>query len=365
MPGSKFAISGLLWIAALGLLPTSGPPLTASFFRNLGSVQLVRGLGSVESIPDIFESSIKWFNLSNGVAGDASGSSYGLELAYLAILNPRISSYRFGGEHWEHTERGRLLRQAAIRLALRRADEARHNGLTTQEEAWRVLVVELQPEDIEKRKQLAIWFVAERGDILSAIAQYETALKIQKPTEQDYLRLVALNLKIGLTEQANYWHAQLQQHFPAPSYAWLHDLQDSFAQLALAEAYAYFGLLDDAIALGERSLAVNDWDWGHRVVARFYQLQGHYAEAERHLLAAIRKPTNKDIVILYRVALGDLYAEEGQVQQAVTEYCRVLLEAPIIDAVGTQNVWRANAASRLAELTGIAESEVFTWCASR
>ncbi len=340
-----------------------------AFFHQLGSLNLIHGLMS-EAIPNSsLHSAQRWFGLAGGTgkwwSTRPTGISQCSELAYLATLDPLANPYHPDLENRFHSERGELPRKAAIQLVLRRADVARHNGLTQQEEAWRVLVVELQPENIEKRKQLAIWFVTERGDILNAIAQYETALKIQKPTEQDYLRLIALNLKIGHTEQATYWHAQLQQHFPGQSHAWLHDLQGSFAQLALAEAYAYFGWLDDAIAVGERSLAVNDWDWGHRVVARFYQLQGRYAEAERHLLAAIQRPTNKDSVILYRVALGDLYAEEGQVQQAVSEYCRVLRDAPVTDAADAQNVWRANAVSRLAELIGVAESEVSNWCASR
>ena len=114
MPGYKLSIPGLLWIAALVLLSTSGPLLTASFFHNLGSVRLVHGFGPVGSTPDLFESSIKWFNLSNGIAGNVLGSSYVLELAYLATLNPRTSACRFDSEHLDRTERGRLFRQATI-----------------------------------------------------------------------------------------------------------------------------------------------------------------------------------------------------------------------------------------------------------
>jgi tetratricopeptide (TPR) repeat protein len=228
-----------------------------------------------------------------------------------------------------------------------------------------MLAVELQPGDAEKRKQLAVWLVSERGDIGDAITQYEMVIEIEEPVYQDYLRLVALNLKAGRSEQAVYWHDQLRHHFPDTSYAWLHDLQGSYAQLALAEAYAYFGLLDDAIVIGERSLTVNNWDWGHRVVAEFYQMQRRYPEAERHLLAAIQRPTNEAVLTLYRVALGDLYAEQGKTWQAITEYCGVLHNAPVVDATGAQNVWRAEAVSRLAALVGVAESEVPPWCTSR
>ena len=341
-------------------------PLVTAFFHNLGAQNLIHGLTS-ETVPN---SSLRlaqpWFAQAartddkQGIRSDSL--SYGSELAYLSTLDPLANPYHPNLENWSHSERGQLLRKAAIQLVLRRADEAHHEGQATEEKAWRMLAVELQPGSADKRKQLAIWLVSERGDIADAIAQYEVAIEIEEPIWQDYLHLVALNLKAGRSAEATYWHDQLRQHFPDTSYASLYDLQDT---IPLAEAYAYFGLLNDAITIGERSLAMNDWDWGHRVVARFYQLQGRYLEAERHLWAAIQRPANEAVLIKYRAALGDVYAEQGKTWQAMNEYCRVL-SIPF-DAGQDLDVdgWRAQAKSRLAELAGVAENEVSSWCHSR
>lgn len=345
-------------------------PLVTAFCHNLGALNLIRGLMS-QTVPNSsLRLAQRWFAQAartddkQGIRSDSL--LYGSELAYLATLDPLANPYYPNLENWSHSERGLLLKKAAIQLVLRRADEARHEGQAAEEKAWRTLAVELQPGNADQRKQLAVWLVSERGDIMDAIAHYEKAIEMQEPTYQDYLRLVALNLKAGRSVEATYWHNQLRQHFLADAgYGWLHDLQGSFAQLALAEAYAYFGLLDDAISIGERSLAINNYDWGHRVVARFYQRQWRYPEAERHLWAAIEHPTSGAVLVQYWVALADLYAEQGKIQQAMAEYCQVLSNAPLVDAAAAQNAWLARAVTRLAELTGVAESEVSNWCASR
>ena len=344
-------------------------PLLGAFFNNLGSLNLIHGLAS-EAIPNSsLRSSQRWFALAAKIekwqGTRSSGSTYGSELAYLAMLDPLGDSYHLDLEIWLHGERGRLFQQASVPLALRRADEARRKGQAAEEKAWRVLAAELQPGNADPRKQLAVWLVSERGEIAEAIAQYEMAMGIEEPTWQDYLRLVALNLKAGRSEQATFWYNKLRQHFPDPSYIWHQDMQDSRAQVIIADAYAHFGWLDDAITIGERSLAIDNWDWGQRAVARFYQLQGRYPEAERLLLAAIEHPLSDAYLIEYRVALGELYAEQGKTQQAVAEYCRGLHDVPAADHWGAQNEWRARAVSRLVELTGIAENEVSSQCALR
>jgi tetratricopeptide (TPR) repeat protein len=343
--------------------------LMSAFFHNLGGLKLLHGLMS-ERIPNSSLASAQPWFAQAARAGDKQGIrsdnlSYGSELAYLATLDPLANPYHPDLNNWSHSERGQMLRKATIQLVLRRVDEAHHEGRAAEEKAWRMLAVELQPGNADQHRQLAVWLVSERGDIAEAIAQYQVAVEIDEPTYQDYLRLVALNLKVGQLERATYWHDQLRRSFPEEGYLWLHDLQDSYAQLALAEAYAYFGLLDDAISVGERSVAMNNWDWGHRVVAQFYRRQGRYPEAERHLLTAMEHPTSEAILIQYRVELADLYAEQGKIQQAVTEYCRALGDTPVVDAAGDQDNWRVRAVSCLAELTGIAESEVSSWCASR
>ena len=343
-------------------------PLVSAFFYNLGGLRLLHGLMS-ERIPNSsLGSAQRWFALAARTdewqGTRPSSSSYGSELAYLATLDLLTDSYHPDLENWFHSKRGQLVQQAAIPLALRRADEARRKGQAAEEKAWRIFAVELQPEKAYPRRQLAVWLVSEHGDIAEAISQYEMAIGIEEPTWQDYLRLVALNLKAGRSEQATYWYDKLRQLFPDANRAGQLGMQGSWAQVHIADAYAYFGWLDDAIAIGERSLAIDNWEWGHRVVARFYQLQGRYPEAERHLLAAVELSTSGAYLLEYRVALGELYAEQGKTQQAVTQYCQVLRDAPMVDASGAPEVWRAVAVSGLAELTGVSRSEVFSWCTS-
>ena len=344
-------------------------PLLGAFFNNLGRLNLIHGLTS-ETIPNSsFWSAQRWFALAARTdewqGTRPSGSSYGSELAYLATLDLLTDSYHPDLENWFHSKRGQLLQQAAIPLALRRADEARRKGQAAEEKAWRIFAVELQPEKAYPRRQLAVWLVSEHGDIAEAISQYEMAIGIEEPTWQDYLRLVALNLKAGRSEQATYWYDKLRQLFPDANRAGQLGMQGSWAQVHIADAYAYFGWLDDAIAIGERSLAIDNWGWGHRVVARFYQLQGRYPEAERHLLAAVELSTSGAYLLEYRVALGELYAEQGKTQQAVTQYCRVLHDSPAVDASGSPEYWRARAVSGLTELIEVPKSEVSSLCDSR
>ena len=312
-------------VVSLTLLFLSGPASIAAFSYNLGSVQLVRGLVSPETALCVFESSREWFDLSNKVGGSAQFDlSYGSELACLAALDPLANPYHLDLEDWSRSERGQMLRKAVIQLVLRRADEAHHEGQAAEEKAWRILAVELQPGNADQRKQLAVWLASEHGNIAEAIAQYEMAVeKIEEPTYQDYLRLVALNLKVRRLEQATYWHDQLRQHFSDTSYAWLHDLQGSVAaQLALAAAYAYFGLLDDAIQSLRNSL-----DKGVERTALLFNLGVlHHRDHQydRSIQAFQSTVQDKEYGLGSHHALGLAYSAAGQPDVALDHLMTVM-----------------------------------------
>jgi tetratricopeptide (TPR) repeat protein len=307
---------------------------------------LVQGIEAVRFNTEKLNSSLRCHELANTIAPGRSTRNYASLLAELATFEPIGKSYRPQDAVLPIDHRWPIYQKAAADIAARRAMLAHREGQRELEKAWRILAADLQPDKCELRKQLAVWLASIAGDIESALDRYETALRGQEIGWQDYLRLEVLNLKLGKADKAAYWHEALRRSFPGQEYAWLHDPRKPFAQYSLAEAYGYFGLYDEAIALCLKAAAQNDWDWGRRILASLYESANRYEEAEHSLQAAIKIASNPSLDLRYRVELADLHVQMGKIPQAKSEYSQIL---SINGDIGSKTLeeWKNHAKRRL------------------
>lgn len=205
--------------------------------------------------------------------------------------------------------------------------------------------------------------VQQSGLGAAAMARYEELAAIQKPDTEMILQFIARDLLVERTNNVAFWQQQILEHYPDPAYAWLHDVQNPFAQIAIAEQLRKVGSLSEAIRLGEAAVAQNHWHWGHYVVAGFYLQEERFADAERHLQQAIAHGGADSIVTRYRVELGDLYASQRDQAAAQEQYCRVIQETNA-DSPGDPG-WREKALSGLSRLPGRQHPKgIFSLCSN-
>lgn len=342
-------------IVLLGVLIASGNSLAGSFWHNSGCIRLLKGIMPARFDAGMLLSSVQCFDWVNKSASHAHAQRYAPAIALIATLDPMRESPR--QEEIAQAAFGRRpsFQKAALLIALRKSLLAHEEGQAEREKAWRILAAELQPGSADARKSLSVWLASCAGDIKGALGQYEAAIAIQKPGWEDYLRMEALNLKLGRDDVAAHWHKKLCGAFPERQYAWLHDYRNPFVQHSLSEAFGYFKLYHDAIAYCRGALARNDWDWGRRILAGFYEATRQYEDAERQMEAAIVMASSPGLALRYRVELADLHVRMGKLSQAVSEYRQaLLLEESATSALDDE--WRNHARDCLKKLVG--ESQI-------
>lgn len=335
--------SAILIASLLLLLTLTSVDIYHAARANLGWIELNKGLSQSGASAAHLRAARYLFG-SVSEASNIKGPAIGQAMAWLAFLDP-VTEYSqlplldplFDGA------RGRVLQVAAMRLVLRQAKVAYAEGLVQQAIAWQRLAADLRMENVQRRKNLAAWLAKKRDD-------YELAALVEPPDLQHVVRLIVLNRKTGRFTRAMYWADQLQKRFPSDKT--LHDLTNPYALSGLAEAYAYFGLFDDAIATEQQALEKHSYGYAHRLMAEYLRQQRRYAEAESHLLAAIAHPENDSLKLQYLHALGDLYVEWGRTVQALDTYCRVLQADPLY----------AQPRHLVAVLAQISESHVMAFC---
>ena len=138
-------------------------------------------------------------------------------------------------------------------------------------------------------------------------------------------RTIALCLKVNRGDIAELWLARIRASYPDAGHAYLYSLDDPYAQTALADAYASLGMLVDAVQVGNQALLKHDWEWGHYLIAGYYSRLQQPAEAENHLRAAITLAKSSSMQNRYRLALGDLYQQEGRYRLAAEQICLVII----------------------------------------
>lgn len=287
---------------------------------NLGWIEIARGLVEPGASPEHLRAAQRL--LEDGGGGVDAGVEIPRVLAALALLDP-VTEYEKVSE-WRplfRGARGEILGVAANRLALRMADDAETRGLLQQAIAWRRLAAGLGPDTPKTDED-------PRDALAKRLKSHEELAQGDPPNWQYMLRAVVLNNEAGDLARARYWLEEIPRQFPDPSYSWLHDPANPYAMSALAEAYAYFGLLDKAIEIEAQALQKNSWGYGHSLMARYLLAQRRYAEAESHLQEALALPEPDSTKAQYWVALGDLYAEMGRIPQAQSAYCRVVSSGP-------------------------------------
>ena len=263
---------------------------------NAGWVTLTRGLAAEPGHAGADLRAAQGLFIRAGASRIASNTRYGWCLATVG-LSDSDGGAECNWAAWKESPRGRVYLQAALLLAMRRVDQQ-----------------ELSTSSVD----------LESSQAKMTMARYEELAEIQKPDIEEILRLVAQDLIAGRAENLSFWQQQIRVHYPGQEYAWLHDIQNPFARITIAEKIDKLGQHSEAIHVGEQAVALNHWHWGHYVVAGFYLEEGQPVEAERHLLQAITYGGPDPLVTRYRVELAELYAGQHQIAAAQEQYCRAI-----------------------------------------
>ncbi|WP_046173713.1 tetratricopeptide repeat protein [Domibacillus indicus] len=159
----------------------------------------------------------------------------------------------------------------------------------------------------------------EKGDMAGASALYEKVLASSDAEEQ--FMLGEQLLQLGFLDEARQLFEQLLESFPGEGELSLL-LAETLVELDREEeAMLILDEIDDTDPFYARSLLVQ---------ADLYQMQGLYEVSEQKLLQA--KQTEPDEPVI-KLALGELYLEEGKFLEAVRQY-KELEEAGMPDIAG-------------------------------
>jgi tetratricopeptide (TPR) repeat protein len=303
-------------VGVIVIVGIAAPKWGEMAIHNIGSIVMIKAFMPENPNLQGLNSSLTWFEIERRISIRIPEKSFIPTLISLAISDP-VQCSECARSAVSATMKGTEVQQrAAIVLAARYVRIASQKGRREIEKAWRIIKAELQPKNAEEQELLAIWLAHEANDFTQAIAWYQSAMFLRGATWQDYLRVEILYMKAGNIVEAAEWHKKLIHQYSDRQYAALHDISNPHAQFSVAEAFAYFGFFEDAIAIDRKALASADWDWGHRQLANFYEKVGQYVEAEKHLRAAIERATNPELLKYYIKDLATLLIQEGKMNDA-------------------------------------------------